>query len=389
MKDEFIKAAKNLEEQMIRDRRHIHRYPEVGMEVPNTYAYVKKRLEQIGCETEECGKYGITTTIGQGGKTLLIRAELDGLPTKEETDIPFKSENENGHLCGHDIHIAMVLGVATILKDREEELKGTVKLMFQPGEEIGIGAKVMIEHGILENPKVDACLALHVMPDERNGYIGFKRGITCAYLDGFMIEVNGKGGHGSRPEETIDPLNVVVDMYSMIKGVVDRESSPFNPAVCTIGVLGGGSAANVIPQRAVLEGSLRCCDSKIRERIIDRIIICANAACQASGATHRLQLISTPGMYSDPKLCEEMKGFICDINGADRVTEVDLPMLGSEDLSYISEKVPSMLLWMGTGDVGAPTSHSADVYFEEDHLYMGTATLAYCAVKWLENAARN
>ena len=388
MKDEFIKAAKNLEEQIIRDRRHIHRYPEVGMEVPNTYVYVKKRLEQIGCETEECGKYGITTTIGRGGKTLLIRAELDGLPTKEETDISFKSENENGHLCGHDIHIAMVLGVATILKDREEELKGTVKLMFQPGEEIGIGAKIMIEHGVLENPKVDACLALHVMPDERNGYIGFKRGITCAYLDGFMIEVNGKGGHGSRPEETIDPLNVVVDMYNMIKGVVDRESSAFNPAVCTIGVLGGGSVANVIPQRAVLEGTLRCCDAKIRERIIDRIIICANAACQASGATHRLQLISTPGMYSDPKLCEEMKDFVCEINGSDRVMEVDLPMLGSEDLSYISEKVPTLLLWMGTGDVGAPTSHSADVYFEEDHIYMGTATLAYCAVKWLENAAR-
>ena len=336
MKDEFIKAAKELEEQIIRDRRHIHKYPEVGMEVPKTYAYVKKRLEQIGCETAECGKYGITSTVGQGGKTLLLRAELDGLPTKEETDIPFKSQNENGHLCGHDIHIAMLLGAAKILKDREADLKGTVKFMFQPAEEYGIGAKVMIEHGILENPKVDACLAIHVMPDERNGHIGFKKGITCAYLDGFMIEVNGKGGHGSRPEETIDPLNVVVDMYS----------------------------------------------------IIDRIIICANAACQASGATHRLQLVSTPGMYNDPKFCDEMKGLICDINGSDKVAELDLPMLGTEDLSYISEKVPTMLMWLGTGDVGAPTSHSADVYFNEDYFYMGAATLAYCAAKWLDNAKK-
>lgn len=388
MKDEFIKAAKELEEQIISDRRHIHRHPEVGMDVPNTYAYVKKRLEEMGYETEECGKYGITTTVGEGGKTLLLRAELDGLPTKEETDLLFKSENENGHLCGHDIHIAMLLGAAKVLKDKETDLKGTVKFMFQPAEETGIGAKIMIEHGILENPKVDACLAIHMMPDERNGHIGYKKGITCAYLDGFMIEVTGKGGHGSRPEETIDPLNVVVDMYTMIKGVVDRETSAFNPAVCTIGVLGGGTVANVIPQRAVLEGTLRCCDAKIRERIIDRIIICANAACQASGATHRLQLISTPGLYNDPKLCDEMRGFICDINGEDYVTEHDLPMLGTEDLSYISEKVPTMMMWLGAGDIGAPTSHSADVHFEEDHFYLGTATLAYCATKWLELSSK-
>ncbi len=388
MRDEFIKAAKHLEAQIIRDRRHIHQYPEVGMDVPNTYAYVKERLEQIGCETIDCGKYGIVTTIGNGGKTIMLRAELDGLPTKEETDISFRSQNGNGHLCGHDIHIAMLLGAAKILKDREADLKGTVKLMFQPGEELGIGAKVMIEHGVLENPKVDACLAIHMMPDERNGHFFVKKGITCAYLDGFMIEVTGKGGHGSRPEETIDPLNVVVDMYSMIKGVVDRETSAFNPAVCTIGVLGGGSAANVIPQRAVLEGTLRCCDSKIRERIIDRIIICANAACQASGATHSLKLISTPGMYSDPKLCDDLKRFICEVNGPEKVTEVELPLLGTEDLSYISEKVPTMLMWMGAGDVGAPTSHSANVFFEENYLYMGTATLAYCAAKWLEQQGK-
>ena len=216
MKDEFIKAAKDLEQQIIGDRRHIHKYPEIRMDVPNTYAYVKKRLEQMGYETAECGKYGLTTTVGRGGKTLMLRAELDGLPTREETDLPFRSENGNGHLCGHDIHTAMLLGAAKILKDREDDLKGTVKFMFQPGEEFGIGAKNMIEHGILESPKVDACLAIHMIPDEVDGLISYKTGITCAYIDAFVIEVTGKGGHGSRPEETIDPLNVVVDMYGMI-----------------------------------------------------------------------------------------------------------------------------------------------------------------------------
>lgn len=384
MKNEYIKAARKIEEQIIADRRHIHQYPEVGMEVPKTSAFVKERLAEIGCETVDCGEYGIIATIGTGGKTILLRAELDGLPTEEVTDIPFRSTNGNGHLCGHDIHIAMLLGAAKILKDREKKLKGTVKLLFQPGEEIGVGAVEMIKNGVLENPKVDACLALHVMPEERNGQMRYKKGITCAYLDGFLIEVVGKGGHASRPEETIDPLNTVVDMYNMIKGVVDRESSVFSPAVCTIGVLGGGSVANVIPQRAVLEGTLRCCDPKIRERIVDRILVCANAACQSTGATHHFELISTPGMYSDEKLCDEMKGFLCEINGSENVIEDEHPLMGAEDLSYFSEKVPTMLVWMGVGEVGEPTSHSADVYFEEDKFYMGSATLAYCSAKWLE-----
>ena len=230
----WVKDAESIKEQIISDRRYLHEHAEFGMNLPKTKAYVVKRLTEMGYRPEECGG-GIVATIGKKGKVILIRADMDALQVKEENQLPFRSKTNVAHMCGHDLHTAILLGTAALLKKNEERLGGTVKLMFQPGEEIGAGAKSMIEHGVLENPKVDAALSLHVISHIENGKLSFKVGAAFSSADIFKIEIKGKGAHGSAPEYAIDPIYAGVQVYQAIEGIISRETSMFQSAVCTIG----------------------------------------------------------------------------------------------------------------------------------------------------------
>src|SRR5699024_6624897 len=231
----LFNEAKKYEQQIIKDRRHLHQYPEIGFDLPNTQKYIQQRLEEIGIEYEQCGvlpdeiskKYakagfgeqhhctGIVATIGQGSPCVLLRADMDALPILEEVESDFKSKYEGlMHACGHDSHVAMLLGAAQLLKDHESELKGTVKLFFQPGEEWGYGSKLMIDDGALENPKVDAAFGIHIMPDQEAGTLSVTEGTLTQAMDTYVVDIEGYGGHSSQPHKTIDANMIMNQLYT-------------------------------------------------------------------------------------------------------------------------------------------------------------------------------
>lgn len=383
MKEKYIAIAKENEAQLIADRRYLHENPEFSMELPGTVAYVRKRLESMGYQVSDCGG-GLTCTAGSGGPVILLRADMDALKVTEDNDLPFKSTNGFAHVCGHDTHTAMLLGAAKILKEMETQLRGRVKFMFQPAEETIIGAKAMTEDGILENPKVDAALAMHVMPHITNGEFHYKREMCFSYMDIFTIEVRGVGGHGSMPDKCVDPIFSVVQIYNMLNGIVARQSSMFDSAVLTVGALNGGSMPNVIPDTAKLEGTLRCYNGEIRDRIMAEIEQIADAVCTATGTTFTYSTRSTKGIYNNPDFCDAVLPFVEEII-EDKVIEDKLPNNASEDFSLISHEVPSMFMLMGVGEEGAPGLHDPKAIFREEKLYLGSAVLSYAAAKWLES----
>jgi len=216
-KDYILARAEEIKEELIKYRRYLHQNPEIGFDLPKTVAYVEEILKNMGLEPIKVGSSGLVVTIGKGkGKTLLLRGDMDALPLKENTDLHFKSTNEFMHACGHDIHTTFMLGAAKLLKEKVNEINGTVKIMFQTAEEIGAGAKDMVANGLLENPKVDAALALHVDPSLEVGKFGYKPGIAASSLDGFFLKVQGKGGHSSEPQKAIDPLMIINAVYSQL-----------------------------------------------------------------------------------------------------------------------------------------------------------------------------
>lgn len=380
----ILESAKAIENQIISDRRHIHENPEVGSELPLTTAFVKQRLLEMGIEATEICSSGLVATIGNGGKTILLRADMDALPMQEINDLPFKSKNNNAHTCGHDMHTAMLLGAARLLKDREAQLKGTVKLMFQPAEEFGTGAKSMIDAGLLENPKVDAAIALHVMPDVDKGVVEYKPYITSSFIDGFTIEVKGKGGHSSMPHTAIDPIYILNSIYNNLNTLVSKEINPFETAVLTIGKFVAGDMANIIPDSGYLQGTVRCFSKETRDFLMDRINTISTSIATSLRGECTVTSISTPAVNNDFNLCNAMAPFVEEIVGTENLKLKEKPLSGSEDFAYVSNMVPSMFMFLGTGGKDSYPVHNPHVYFDEDVLHKGAAILANCAINFLK-----
>ena len=245
--EEIRKRAEGIRGQITEDRRNLHRIPELGMDLPQTSSYIRKRLDEMGIPWQDCGGHlpekmtkdfmeagfprmeraiGVTAVIGKGSPCILLRADMDALPIREESDLEFKSCNGYGHMCGHDSHAAMLLGAAQILKDMEDSLKGSVKLVFQPGEETGAGARMLVENGLLENPKVDAAFGIHVQPVTGTGEVGYSVGVNSSSLDTFILKIKGRGGHSSQPQLCIDPLMIMNQVYQAVNLLVTREADP-------------------------------------------------------------------------------------------------------------------------------------------------------------------
>lgn len=384
--NEIYKQAMDLQNETIKNRRHLHSNPEIGLDLPNTTRFVMDKLREMGLEPEEICQSAITVNIGkEKGKTILLRGDMDALPMQENADLDFKSVNEFGHLCGHDLHTSMLLTVAQILKDREHELKGTVKLMFQPGEETGNGAKLMIESGVLENPKVDAAIALHVSPRLESGKIEYTTGIASASIDTWWLEVNGVGGHSSTPHLSIDPLMIVNTIYNILNSLVGKEVNPTETAILTIGKLSGGTAPNIIPDTAVLEGAIRCFNNETRDYIVNRIYKIIDDTVGTMRGTYKIRKAYTPSIYNDLSLCNELEPYIKEIIGGDNLTILDKPNVASEDFSFISEKVPSIFIWVGAGDKNNYALHNPNVIFDENAMPVGAAILANSAINWLRD----
>jgi amidohydrolase len=383
----ILERALELKTEMIENRRFFHSNPEIGFDLPVTTGRVKEILESLGYEVKSIGKSGLSATVGKPGSTFLIRGDMDALPMAEETEIEFKSENGNMHACGHDIHTSALLGAAKILKEREAELKGTVKLMFQPCEEMVMGARDMVLNGILEDPKVDAAMALHVV-HKPLGTVGYSKGSACASSDVFTITITGKGAHGAASYLGVDPINVAVHLHLALQVLNSRETHPDDMVVLTIGMISGGAAANIIPDTVVMKGTIRTMNSDTRDFMKGRLLDISESVAKTFRAECKVEFLSegVPPMVNDESLTEEITGYIDELLGAGTTYEIPR-MTGSEDFSVISEKVPSLLLWVGTGseEEGFPYGvHNPKVTFNEDAIHKIAAIYAECAIRWLE-----
>lgn len=386
---DFLEEAKKIKEEAIQHRRYFHETAEVGLDMPMAQEYVLKKLTEYGLEAKKCG-HGVTALLGQGAPVLLLRADMDALPMQEDSGETFACKTGHAHACGHDFHAAMLLGAAKLLKECEAELKGTVKFMFQPAEETFEGSKNMIENGILNDPPVDAALAFHVAPGkmEPGLFMYNAGGVMMNSVDGFHIELKGKGGHGAYPNLSVDPLRMVTRIYSGLEELIAREANPEKNCVFTIGQIHGGNAANIIPDTAFMEGTLRTNDKKERELLTRRIAeIAGGEAALCGGCAQISKLSEVPPLICDRTFTEKMAGYMKELGIAKPIP--DMKANASEDFAVIAEAVPSAFMYLSAGfedERGNYSAHNPKVRFNEDVLTVGIAGLAHCAVRWLEES---
>lgn len=386
----YYERALELKDETIANRRHIHKNAETGLDLPKTKAYVMEKLTEYGLEPKDCG-YGVTATLGKGGKVLLLRADMDALPMPEESGEEFACPTgKEAHTCGHDFHAAMLLTAAKMLKEKEDTLEGTIKFMFQPAEETFEGSKNMIENGILENPPVDAALAYHVSPGKMPiGLFMYNDKDTMMYsVDGFKITIHGKGSHGAYPHVGVDPINIGVHIHLALQELIARESDPTHSCVLTIGQFAGGTAANIIPETAVLQGTIRTNKPEARELLVRRMKEVAEKTAAVYNGTVDIEMISeVPPLICNPKLTDEVVGYMQELGIPGLTPYPGISASASEDFAVIAEKVPSTFMYLSAGyldERGQYPAHHPKAQFNEDVCPIGAACLAHCASQWLK-----
>ena len=387
----YYERALELKDETIANRRHIHKNAETGLDLPKTKAYVMEKLTEYGLEPKDCG-YGVTATLGKGGKVLLLRADMDALPMPEESGEEFACPTgKEAHTCGHDFHAAMLLTAAKMLKEKEDTLEGTIKFMFQPAEETFEGSKNMIENGILENPPVDAALAYHVSPGKMPiGLFMYNDKDTMMYsVDGFKITIHGKGSHGAYPHVGVDPINNGVHIHLALQELIARESDPTHSCVLTIGQFAGGTAANIIPETAVLQGTIRTNKPEARELLVRRMKEVAEKTAAVYNGTVDIEMISeVPPLICNPKLTDEVVGYMQELGIPGLTPYPGISASASEDFAVIAEKVPSTFMYLSAGyldERGQYPAHHPKAQFNEDVCPIGATCLAHCASQWLKN----
>lgn len=391
--NEMMEQAKAIQEELITIRRELHSNPEVGEALPQTKAYVMDKLKEFGYEPEEICESGIVAIIkgSKPGKTFLLRADMDALPIQELTDFDFKSENGSMHACGHDMHTAMLLGAAKLLKQNQDKINGTIKLVFQPDEEGFTGAKKMIEAGVLKNPNVDAAMAMHVHSGTPSNMVLCGLGTSIAGCNRFRIVVRGTGAHGAMPELGVDPINIAAHIYLSLQEIIAREISATKSAVVTIGKFVGGEAPNIIPEEVVMEGTIRSLDRELGEFIFNRMNeIVVSTAKMFRGEAKLIELSSVPPLTNDNQLVEEVTGYLKDLLGEKSVIVFEAGGMGSEDFASFSYEIPSIYMMLGAGTKQEDTAygeamHNPKVVFNEAILATGAAMHAYSAIMWLQN----
>ena len=385
--------SQHIREEILQHRRYLHRHAEDGLDLPVTREYVMKTLKAYGLEPELCG-YGVTATVGSGGKCILLRADMDALPMAEESGEPFASVTESAHTCGHDLHAAMLLGAAKLLKERESQLKGTVKFMFQPAEETFEGARNMIDNGILENPKVDAALAFHVTAGNIPVGLYMYNGLTAmmASVDVFKVTVHGKGAHGAYPNNAIDPINIGVHVYLAMEALLARETDPSKMCVMTVGKFQAGTAANIIPETCTLEGTIRTNDKTNRALLVRRLQEVAERTAAVYGGTAEVEMTcGVPPLNCDPIVTGQMAQYIKQSGAPELKAYAGVTANASEDFAEIADAVPSAFFHLSAGfaDGSMPyPAHNPKVRFHEDVCPLGAALFTTCAENWLEEASR-
>ena len=403
MKPEILlREADEIQNRILSERRTLHQCPGTGFDIGDTHAFVKKELTDMGLQPVDCGRAGVVALVGgkRPGKVFLLRADMDALPIQEEADVDFASQNGRMHACGHDLHTAMLLGAARLLKAHEDEIDGTVKLMFQPAEEIFEGSHDMIEAGLLENPKVDAALMIHVMagmPFPAGTVIVSAPGVSAPAADYFEIKVQGKGCHGSMPNTGVDPLTAAAHILIALQEIHARELAMDDRAVLTIGTMNAGTAANVIPDTVTMGGSIRTFDEETRAFIKQRMTEIASGTAKAFRAEASVTFGSgCPTLVNDKDLSLCCGKYMKELLGQEKAFSVaELSAMGggssksagSEDFAYVSQEVPSIMLALAAGQPEKGyryPQHHPMAKFDESVLPGGSAVYAYAALRWLE-----
>ena len=384
--NKFLKRAQELEASMKNDRHYLHQNAEVGFDLPITTKYVMDRLQEIGLEPKEICKSGVTALIEgkKPGKTYLLRADMDALSMSEENVLEFTSKTNAAHNCGHDMHTAILLGAAQILKENVDELEGNVRLMFQPNEEAFLGSKAMIEAGVLDDVDVASCM--HMMLDYDASNYACAPGFFSSSCDGFKITVNGKGCHGAMPHLGIDPINVGMSICTAFQQLVSRETPPKETASLTFGQFSGGNTPNIVPDKVVIQGTLRTYNAELRAKLVNRMQTIVKSAGEMYGTTVEYEVLSdVPSIYVNPEMLEEVKTYLSEIEGLTLAND-NFRITPSDDMAFISEKVPTVYLLLQARVKDNPyPHHTPKVLFDESAMTWGAAMHAQCAFEWLRN----
>ena len=342
--------------------------------------------KEIGLEPKEICKSGVTALIEgkKPGKTYLLRADMDALSMNEENVLEFASKTNAAHNCGHDMHTAILLGAAQILKENVDELEGNVRLMFQPNEEAFLGSKAMIEAGVLDDVDVASCM--HMMLDYDASNYACAPGFFSSSCDGFKITVNGKGCHGAMPHLGIDPINVGMSICTAFQQLVSRETPPKETASLTFGQFSGGNTPNIVPDKVVIQGTLRTYNAELRAKLVNRMQTIVKSAGEMYGTTVEYEVLSdVPSIYVNPEMLEEVKTYLSEIEGLTLAND-NFRITPSDDMAFISEKVPTVYLLLQARVKDNPyPHHNPKVLFDESAMTWGAAMHAQCAFEWLRN----
>lgn len=384
-------------ERLIRDRRYLHAHAETGFDLAETFAYVWAALTEMGLTPRRCGQCGIVADVGQGEKCVLLRADMDALPIREATDLPFACQSGRMHACGHDLHTAMLLEAARLLKQQENTLKGRVRLMFQPAEEVFLGAADMLADGLLDVPRPNAAFMIHVMTNidlPVGTVIVSAPGISAPAAGLFEIAIQGRGCHGAMPHTGIDPISIAAHTVLNLQQVQTRELPLSQPCALTIGAIQAGDAANVIPDQAVLRGSMRTFDDDTRQYLARRVEeVAAQTAAMFRGQATVRSLGGCPTLRNDGELSARVLSALRTLLGADRaLLSRDLggdaaKSSGSEDFANISHEVPSLMVALAAGRPQEGCNHPVHhpmTRFDESALPTGAAVYAAMALDALK-----
>jgi hippurate hydrolase len=384
--------ARALLPEVVELRRRLHRQPELGLVLPETQKAVLESLSSLDLELHTGGATSAVVAVLRGaraGRTLLLRADMDALPLQEETALPFRSERDGAmHACGHDAHVAMLAGAARLLARRREELAGTLKFLFQPGEEGYAGARVLIEEGLLEGePRVEAAFAIHVDSSLAAGCVATRPGPLLAAGDVFSIDLVGKGGHAAQPHLARDPIPAACEIVTALQAVVTRQMYAFDPVIVSVTRIQAGSAANVIPERANLLGTIRSVSERARRQVRERLERAVRGIAAAHGLEVEVHILpGYPVTVNHAEFTAFAKDVARDLLGGERVVSLEAPIMGAEDFSYLLQRVPGALVFLGArpeGGDGAPL-HSNRMRLDEAALADGVALHAAVALRYLE-----